>query len=98
MFRLIFEIPGTFQTCPELPSIATGAAENTFHAQYTHHADTGARWQNLGDPIFFAQPMDRAEVLHAQSYDISGSRKNVPGKYDQVLSRENQTFPLKFYT
>ena len=45
-----------------------------------HHGET------LGRLKLFAQPMDRAEVLHAQSYDISGRRKNTPGENDQVLS------------
>ena len=34
----------------------------------------------------FAQPMDRAEVAHAQSYDISDRRKNTPGENELVLS------------
>ena len=34
----------------------------------------------------FAQLMDRAEVLHAQSYDISGSWKNTPSENELVLS------------
>ena len=41
----------------------------------------------------FAQPMDRAEVLHAPRYDISGSWKNTPGENELVLSSENSTFP-----
>ena len=45
-----------------------------------HHGETLV-WLKL-----FARPMDRAEVLHAQSYDISGSWKNTPGENDQVLS------------
>ena len=45
-----------------------------------HHGET------LSALKLFAQPMDRAEVLHAQSYDISGSWKNTPGENDQVLS------------
>ena len=45
-----------------------------------HHGET------LSSLKLFAQPMDRAEVLHAQSYDISGSWKNTPGENDQVLS------------
>ena len=44
----------------------------------------------------FAQPMDRAEVLHAPRYDISGSWKNTPGENELVLPGENSTFPLKF--
>ena len=45
-----------------------------------HHGETLTRLQ------LFAQPMDRAEVLHAQSYDISGSWKNTPGENELVLS------------
>ena len=44
-----------------------------------HHGET------LGRLKLFAQPMDRAEVVHARSYDISGSWKNTPGEKDQVL-------------
>ena len=33
----------------------------------------------------FPYPMDRAEVLHAQSYNISGRRKNTPGENELVL-------------
>ena len=45
-----------------------------------HHGET------LGGFKRFAQPVDRAEVLHTQSYDISGRRKNTPGKNEWVLS------------
>ena len=45
-----------------------------------HHGETLA-WLKL-----FAQPIHRAEVLHAQIYDISGSWKNTPSENDQVLS------------
>ena len=41
----------------------------------------------------FPRPMDRAEVLHAPRYDISGKRKNTPGENEQVLLSENSTFP-----
>ena len=34
----------------------------------------------------FAQPINRAAVLHAQTYDISGSWKNTPSKNELVLS------------
>ena len=44
-----------------------------------HHGET------LNLFKLFAQPMDRTEVLHAQSYDINGSWKNTPGENDQVL-------------
>ena len=45
-----------------------------------HHGETLVPFK------LFAQPMDRAEVLHAQSYDISGSWKNTPGENELVLS------------
>ena len=45
-----------------------------------HHGETLTRLK------LFAQAMDRAEVLHAQSYDISGSWKNTPGENELVLS------------
>ena len=32
--------------------------------------------------------MDRTEVLHAQSYDISGMQKNTPGQNEFVISSE----------
>ncbi len=57
-----------------------------------HHGETLASFK------LFAQPMDRAEMLHAPSYDISGSWKNTPGENDQVLLCENPTFRPKFYT
>ena len=46
----------------------------------------------------FAQPVDRADVLHAPRYDISGRRKNTPGENELVLSSEHSTFPPTFYT
>ena len=42
--------------------------------------------------------MDRAEVLHAPNYDISGNWKNTPGENDQVLSCEILNVRPKFYT
>ena len=36
---------------------------------------TGATMQTLFPFKLFLYPMDRAEVLHAQSYDLSGRRK-----------------------
>ena len=41
---------------------------------------TGAPMQTLPSPKLFLYLMDRAEVLHAQSYNISGRRKNTPGE------------------
>ena len=46
----------------------------------------------------FVYPMDRAEVLHAQSYNINDSPKNTPGENELVLSYEIVTFQLKKYT
>ena len=47
---------------------------------------------------FKLYPMDRAEVLHAQSSDLNGRRKNTPGENELVLSCEIIDFPLKTYT
>ena len=47
---------------------------------------TGAPMQTLPWFKLFLYPMDRAEVLHAQSYNISDRRKNTPGKNDRVNS------------
>ena len=38
--------------------------------------------------------MDRAEVAHAQGYNISGRRKNTLGENELVLSCEISDFPL----
>ena len=55
---------------------------------------TGATMQNLGVVQTFLYPMDRAEVLHAQSYDLSGRRENTPGENELVLSCEIFDFPI----
>ena len=41
----------------------------------------------------FAQPMDRAEALHAPRNNINDRRKNNPGENELVLSGENSNFP-----
>ena len=41
----------------------------------------------------FTQPMDRAEVVHALSYDIELSWKNTPGKFKLVKLIQKSTFP-----
>ena len=46
---------------------------------------TGAPMQTLMSLELFLYPMDRAEVLHAQSYNISDRRKNSPGENELVL-------------
>ena len=46
---------------------------------------TGATMQTLVQLELFLYPMDRAEVLHAQSYDLNGRRKNTPGENELVL-------------
>ena len=51
-----------------------------FHVPRLHHGETLVGLQ------LFAQPMDRAEVLHAPRYDISGSWKNTPNENELVLS------------
>ena len=60
-----------------------------FHVPRLHHGET------LLQLKLFAQPMDRAEVLHAPRYDISVREKNTPGENELVLSSENSTFPPK---
>ena len=47
---------------------------------------TGAPMQTLPWLKLFLYPMDRAEVLHAQSYNTSDRRKNIPGENELVLS------------
>ena len=47
-----------------------------------HHGEILASFK------LFARPMDRAEVLHAPRYDISGSWKNTPGENDPVFMRK----------
>ena len=37
-------------------------------------------------PQLFPQPMDRADALHAASYDLNGRRKNTPGENELVLT------------
>ena len=59
---------------------------------------TAAAMQTLSQLELFPYPMDRAEVLHAQSYNISGRRKNTPGENELVLSCEIFTFPSQFPT
>lgn len=55
-----------------------------------HHGETLAALK------LFAQPMDRAEVLHTPRYDTSGSWKNTPGENELVLSFEISTCPKIF--
>ena len=45
----------------------------------------------------FPHPMNRAEVLHALSYDIELSWKNTPDKFNFVKLIENLNFPLELY-
>ena len=70
------ELPRTRQKTPFMHDIRTTLTP-------VHHSET------LIHLKLVPQPMDRAEVLHAPSYDISGSWKNTPGENDQVLSSEN---------
>ena len=51
--------------------------------------------QTLSSLQRFPRPMDRAEVLHAPNYDISGRRKNTPGENELVLSAKSQLFHPK---
>ena len=57
-----------------------------------HHGET------LASLKLFAQPMDRAEVLHTPRYDINGSWKNTPGEKELVLSSKNSIVQPVFYT
>ena len=57
-----------------------------------HHGET------LVPLKLFAQPMDRAEVVHVASHIYVGRWKIGPIKNDWVESQEILTFPLKFYT
>ena len=59
---------------------------------------TGAHMQTVASLELFLYPMDRAEVLHAQSYNISGRRKNTPGENELVRSSGNSTVRPKLYT
>ena len=57
-----------------------------------HHGET------LWMLKLFAQLVDRAEVLHAPSYNIKLSPKNTPDENELVLSCEISTFPPEKYT
>ena len=69
-----------FSKCPN------GLEINPFHESSTSEHPTGAPMQTLSGFELFTQPMDRAEVLHAPSYDLSDRRKNTPGENELVLS------------
>ena len=60
---------------------------NRFFMKFRHvrHA-TGATMQTLTQFKLFPYPMDRAEILHVQSYNIKVSWKNTPGENEYVLS------------
>ena len=64
----------------------SGLEIDHFHEISASEPDTGAPMQTLTALRIFPQPMDRAEVLHAPSYDLSGRRKNTPGENELVLS------------
>ena len=51
--------------------------------------------QTLPSLILFVYHMDRAEVLHAQSYDINGSWKNTPGENELVTLPKKINFSLQ---
>ena len=51
--------------------------------------------ETLGAFKFLTRPMDRAEVLHAPSYDIREGWKIGPGQNELVLPSENSTFQKK---
>ena len=54
--------------------------------------------QTLVSLQLFAQPMNRAEVLHTASHAYVVRWKIVPIKNDRVESRAISTFPQKNYT
>ena len=59
--------------------------KSQFFMKFRHLARaTGATMQTLFPLKLFLYPMD-SEVLHAQSYNISGRRKNTPGENELVL-------------
>ena len=57
-----------------------------FHEISVCEHPTGAPMQTLSSFKRFTQPMDRADVLHAPIYHLSGRQRNIPGENDQVLS------------
>ncbi len=64
----------------------SGLEFDHFHEISASEHPTGAPMKTLVQFKLFPQPMDRAEVLHAPSYDLSGRRKNTPGENELVLS------------
>ena len=64
----------------------SGLEIDHFHEISASEPDTGPPMQTLLQFKLFPQPMDRAEVLHAPSYDLNGRRKNTPGENELVLS------------
>ena len=63
--------------------MSPAARKSRFFMKFRHLAlATGATMQTLVPFILFPQPMDRAEVLHAQNYDIEDRRKNTPNEND----------------
>ena len=75
--RALTQIHNRHQACGKL-SIFAKFRHLTYHG--CNHAKP---WRGFK---LFLYPMDRAEVLHTQSYDLSGRRKNTPGENDQVNS------------
>ena len=57
-----------------------------FHEISAYEHPTGAPMQTLSSFKLFTQPIDRAEVLHAPSYCLSGRRKNTLGENELVRS------------
>jgi len=77
------ERPGQALSVPELQRtrVRTQRTHNTrTMPTRAQHVETLIRLQR------FPPPMDRAEALHAPSYDISGSWKNTPGENELVIS------------
>ena len=69
-----------------------------FHENSSPDTYHGCTIQTLESLELFLYPMDWAETLHAQNYDLNGSRKNTPGQNGQVNPWKIFDFPSEKYT
>ena len=92
------ELPGPPWRVPDAPEQPQINPKHGFLWENDITIFHGPPCQTLVPLQLFPQPMDRAEVLHAPSYDISGKRKNTLGENELVLSCEISTFPSDFAT
>ena len=75
---------------------ALAPRKSRFFMKFQHlRLAMGATMQTLSSFKLFPYPMDWAEVLHAQSYNINDSWKNTLGENELVLSCEIFDFPSK---